>query len=110
VAVNTELTKAARLWYLTGNDPYEVTMQNPAYSNTAVLAGREPNSSAAYDTAPNDKYPLVQMAEPDDATYKLNTFMVLKYMSLSTPSYMRMNWRTPADWSKHLPMSVLTLL
>ena len=79
VAVNTELTKVARLWYLTGNDPYEVTMQNPAYSNTAVLAGREPNSSATWDTAPNDKYPLVQMAEPDDGTYKLNTFMVLKY-------------------------------
>ena len=79
VAVNTELTKEARLWYFTGNDPYEVTIKNPAYSATAVLAGKVPNSSAAWNTAPNDKYPLVHMEEPDDVTYTLNTFMVLKY-------------------------------
>lgn len=79
VAVNTALTPASRLWYFTGNDPYEVTMKNPAYSTTAVLAGKEPNASATWDTTPNDKYPLVQMAEPNDTTYKLNTFMVLKY-------------------------------
>ncbi len=79
VAVNTELTKEARLWYFTGNDPYEVTIKNPAYSATAVLAGKEPAPSAAWNTVPNNKYPLVQMVEPNDGTYKLNTFMVLKY-------------------------------
>ncbi len=79
VAVNTELTKEARLWYFTGNDPYEVTIKNPAYSATAVLAGKVPAPSAAWNTAPNDKYPLVHMEEPNDVTYTLNTFMVLKY-------------------------------
>lgn len=79
VAVNTELTKEARLWYFTGNDPYEVTIKNPAYSATAVLAGKEPAPSAAWNTVPNNKYPLVQMVEPNDVTYTLNTFMVLKY-------------------------------
>ncbi len=79
VTVNTELTKEARLWYFTGNDPYEVTIKNPAYSATAVLAGKEPVPSAAWNTTPNNKYPLVQMVEPNDGTYTLNTFMVLKY-------------------------------
>lgn len=83
VAVNTELTKEARIWRFTGGDPYEVTIENPLYSTTVgakrVLAGKEPAPSATWNTAPNDKYPLVQMAKPDDATYKLNTFMVLKY-------------------------------
>ncbi len=83
VAVNTELTKEARIWRFTGGDPYEVTIENPLYSTTVgakrVLAGREPNASATWDATPNDKYPLVQMEDPDDGTYKLNTFMVLKY-------------------------------
>ena len=86
VAVNTALTPAARLWYFTGDDPYEVTLHNPAYSTTAVLAGKEPNPSASWDTAPNDKYPLVYMVEPNDATYNLNTFMVLKYNPNETTS------------------------
>lgn len=79
VTVNTELTKEARLWYFTGNDPYEVTIKNPAYSATAVLAGKTPDPSASDTSTPNNKYPLVQMVEPNDATYTLNTFMVLKY-------------------------------
>ena len=83
VAVNTELTKEARIWRFTGGDPYEVTIENPLYSTTVgakrVLAGREPAPSAAWNTVPNNKYPLVQMEDPDDKTYKLNTFMVLKY-------------------------------
>ena len=79
VTVNTELTKEARLWYFTGNDPYEVTIKNPAHSTTKVLAGKEPNLAADWNTTPNDKYPLVKMVEPDDGTYELNTFMVLKY-------------------------------
>lgn len=86
VAANTELTKAARLWYFTGDDPYEVTLKNPAYSTTKVLAGKTPNSSANWDSAPNDKYPLVYMKEPTDATYTLNTFMVLKYNPNETTS------------------------
>ena len=81
VTVNTELTREARLWYFTGNDPYEVTIQNPAHSTTKVLAGTTPNLKAEWANTPNDKYPLVKMVEPDDATYKLNTFMVLKYNS-----------------------------
>ena len=56
-----------------------MTIKNPAYSATAVLAGKEPAPSAAWNTVPNNKYPLVQMVEPNDGTYKLNTFMVLKY-------------------------------
>lgn len=79
VTVNTELTKEARLWYFTGNDPYEVTIKNPAYSATAVLAGKTPDPSASDTSTPNNKYPLVQMVEPNDVTYTLNTFMVLKY-------------------------------
>lgn len=79
VAVNTELTKEARLWYFTGNDPYEVTIKNPAYSATAVLAGKTPDPNASDTSTPNNKYPLVQMVEPNDGTYTLNTFMVLKY-------------------------------
>ncbi len=79
VAVNTNMTRVARLWQFTGDDPYEVTIKNPSYSNTAVLAGKMPNSSASDNATPNDKYPLVQMAEPNDGTYTLNTFMVLKY-------------------------------
>ena len=79
VVINTELTKAARLWYLTGDDPYEVTIMNPAYSTTAVLAGKEPDTSASWETAPNKKYPLVKMVDPTNQEYTLNTFMVLKY-------------------------------
>ena len=66
VTVNTELTKEARLWYFTGNDPYEVTIKNPAHSTTKVLAGKAPNLAADWNTTPNDKYPLVKMVEPDD--------------------------------------------
>lgn len=79
LTVNQELTREARLWYFTGNDPYEVTIQNPAHSTTKVLAGTTPNLEADWANAPNDKYPLVKMVEPDDKTYTLNTFMVLKY-------------------------------
>ena len=85
VTVNTELTKEARLWRFTGGDPYEVTIENPLYSTTErakrVLAGKTPNLAATdWDTkTPNDKYPLVKMVDPNDATYTLNTFMVLKY-------------------------------
>ncbi len=79
VAVNTELTKDARLWYFTGNDPYEVTIKNPAHNTTKVLAGKMPDLDADWDTTPNERYPLVTMMEPNDETYKLNTFMVLKY-------------------------------
>lgn len=79
VKVNTEMMRVARLWQFTGDDPYEVTIKNPSYSNTAVLAGKMPDSSASDDATPNDKYPLTLMKEPDDGTYTLNTFMVLKY-------------------------------
>lgn len=79
VTVNKELTKEARLWRFTGNDPYEVTIQNPTYSTTKVLAGIEPDTDASWSSTPNDKYPLVKMVEPNDGTYTLNTFMVLKY-------------------------------
>lgn len=79
VTVNTELTKEARIWRFTGNDPYEVTIKNPAYSATAVLAGKTPDPIASDTSTPNNKYPLVQMEDPKDETYKLNTFMVLKY-------------------------------
>ena len=78
VKVSTELTRPARLWRFTGNDPYEVTIQNPSTSTTAVLAGKTPKSSASDAATPNDKYPLVKMVATDDATYNLNTFMVLK--------------------------------
>lgn len=79
VKVNTEMMRVARLWQFTGDDPYEVTIKNPSYSTTAVLAGKEPNSEASDDVTPNDKYPLTLMKEPNDGTYTLNTFMVLKY-------------------------------
>jgi len=79
VTVNTNMTRVARLWQFTGDDPYEVTIQNPSYSNTAVLAGKMPDSSASDSATPNDKYPLTLMKEPNDGTYTLNTFMVLKY-------------------------------
>lgn len=79
VKVNTEVTRVARLWQFTGGDPYEVTIQNPSYSTTAVLAGKEPNTSASDSATPNDRYPLTLMKEPNDGTYTLNTFMVLKY-------------------------------
>ncbi len=83
VKVNTEMMRVARLWQFTGDDPYEVTIQNPSYnttaSTTAVLAGKEPDSEASDDATPNDKYPLTLMKEPKDKTYTLNTFMVLKY-------------------------------
>ena len=78
VKVSTELTRPARLWRFTGNDPYEVTIQNPSTSTTAVLAGKTPDSSASDAATPNDKYPLVKLVATDDATYNLNTFMVLK--------------------------------
>ena len=78
VEVNTALTAPARLWRFTGNDPYEVTIQNPSTSTTAVLAGKTPDSSASDAATPNDKYPLVKLVATDDATYNLNTFMVLK--------------------------------
>ncbi len=78
VNVSTELTRPARLWRFTGNDPYEVTIQNPSTSTTAVLAGKTPDSSASDAATPNDKYPLVKLVATDDATYNLNTFMVLK--------------------------------
>ncbi len=78
VKVSTELTRPARLWLFTGNDPYEVTIQNPSTSTTAVLAGKTPDSSASDAATPNDKYPLVKLVATDDATYNLNTFMVLK--------------------------------
>lgn len=82
VTVNQELTREARLWYFTGNDPYEVTIENPLYSATAgakrVLAGKRPVPSAS---TTSDKYPLVNMVEPNNGTYTLNTFMVLKYNS-----------------------------
>ena len=86
VAVNTNMTRVARLWQFTGDDPYEVTIQNPSYSTTKVLAGKEPDSSASDSATPNDKYPLVKMMDPnnpidpiDNSVYSLNTFMVLKY-------------------------------
>ena len=79
VKVNTEMMRVARLWQFTGDDPYEVTIKNPSYSTTKVLAGKEPNSSAPDSATPNDKYPLTLMKEPNDGTYTLNTFMVLKY-------------------------------
>ena len=78
VKVSTELTRPARLWRFTGKDPYEVTIQNPSTSTTAVLAGKTPDSSASDAATPNDKYPLVKLVATDDATYNLNTFMVLK--------------------------------
>lgn len=79
VKVNTEMMRVARLWQFTGDDPYEVTIKNPSYSTTKVLAGKMPDSSASDSATPNDKYPLTLMKEPDDVTYTLNTFMVLKY-------------------------------
>lgn len=79
VKVNTEMMRVARLWQFTGDDPYEVTIKNPSYSTTKVLAGKMPNSSASDSATPNDKYPLTLMKEPNDGTYTLNTFMVLKY-------------------------------
>lgn len=78
VKLSTELTRPARLWRFKGNDPYEVTIQNPSTSTTAVLAGKTPDSSASDAATPNDKYPLVKLVATDDATYNLNTFMVLK--------------------------------
>lgn len=79
VKVNTEMMRVARLWQFTGDDPYEVTIKNPSYSTTKVLAGKMPDSSASDSATPNDKYPLTLMKEPNDGTYTLNTFMVLKY-------------------------------
>ena len=78
VKVSTELTRPARLWRFTGNDPYEVTIQNPSTSTTAVLAGKTPDLSASDATTPNDMYPLVKLVATEDETYNLNTFMVLK--------------------------------
>lgn len=88
VNVNTEMTRVARLWQFTGGDPYEVTIKNPSYSTTAVLAGRVPTDGPAATNAkgevikPNTVYPLVKMMNPEspaEAEYTLNTFMVLKY-------------------------------
>ena len=88
VNVNTEMTRVARLWQFTGGDPYEVTIKNPSYSTTAVLAGRVPTDGPAATNAkgevikPNTVYPLVKMMNPKspaEAEYTLNTFMVLKY-------------------------------
>ena len=78
VKVSTELTRPARLWRFTGNDPYEVTIQNPSTSTTAVLAGKTPDLKASDATTPNDMYPLVKLVATKDETYNLNTFMVLK--------------------------------
>ena len=88
VNVNTEMTRAARLWQFTGGDPYEVTIKNPSYSTTEVLAGRVPTDGPAATNAkgevikPNTVYPLVKMMNPEspaEAEYTLYTFMVLKY-------------------------------
>ena len=88
VNVNTEMTRVARLWQFTGGDPYEVTIKNPSYSTTEVLAGRVPTDGPAATNAkgevikPNTVYPLVKMMNPEspaEAEYTLYTFMVLKY-------------------------------
>lgn len=85
VKVSTELTRPARLWRFTGDDPYEVKIYNPSTSPTAVLAGVEPadGPAALNDKGevikPNDVYPLVHMKESGDEGYPYRTFMVLKY-------------------------------
>ena len=85
VKVGSELTRPARLWRFTGNDPYEVTIHNPSTSTTAVLAAKDPvaGPAALNDKGevikPNDVYPLVHMKESGDEGYPYRTFMVLKY-------------------------------
>ena len=67
-------------WLLSGNDPYEVTLVNPAYSTTKVLSAKAPttelNESSTTETT--DMYETLYMKEPKDAEYTYQTFMILK--------------------------------
>ncbi|MBP3214159.1 MAG: hypothetical protein J6M19_04905 [Bacteroidaceae bacterium] len=66
-------------WLLSGNDPYEVTFVNPAYSETKVLSAKAPSATLvdnADETA--DMYQMLYMKDPEDAEYSYKTFMILK--------------------------------
>ena len=67
--------KGATSWLLCGDDPYEVSFVNPAYSTTKVLAAQTP---AGVVTNDGQNGVTMYMAEPDDATYPHKTFMILK--------------------------------
>ncbi|MBR1688253.1 MAG: hypothetical protein IJ710_06930, partial [Prevotella sp.] len=59
-------------WRLTGNDPYEITFTNSAYSDSHVLGVEEPTETS------EEGGKLAYMVEKGDASHPYQTFMILK--------------------------------
>ena len=71
-------------WLFTGSDPYAVTLKNPAYNDTQVLSAKAPDTSVEIKSEMTEaekakRFPRLTMQAPGDATYKYQTFMVLRY-------------------------------